>query len=71
LATDSKSTLRGLVFNVTMPQHSPERDRVTIDLVPLETGWAAYTSRTETPCGIMLDAIAEIQGDRSNLTGNR
>lgn len=62
---------RRLVFTFGVPSASPDFDRVTIDIVPLETGceltlthemkpeWAEYADRTEQGWASMLDALAE------------
>ncbi len=61
---------RRLVFTWCIPQYSPDRDRVIIDIAPQGTGceltltyelhpdWAEYASRSEIAWTRMVDAIA-------------
>ena len=62
---------RRLVFTWGMPQVSPDFDRVTVEVVPLETGseltlthemsaeWADYLESTKDAWTTMLDALAQ------------
>jgi uncharacterized protein YndB with AHSA1/START domain len=68
---------RRLVFSWGIAGQSADESRVTIDVVPLETGseltlthemdpkWAAYASRTESGWAKMLGALAETLGEAS------
>jgi uncharacterized protein YndB with AHSA1/START domain len=65
---------RRLVFTLAVPKYSQDADRVTIDIVPLETGceltlthemrpeWAEYASQTESGWTGILDKLAEVLG---------
>jgi uncharacterized protein YndB with AHSA1/START domain len=62
---------RRLVFTWGIPQYSPDFDRVTVEVVPLEAGseitlthelhpdWAEYLDRTENAWTIMLEAMTK------------
>jgi uncharacterized protein YndB with AHSA1/START domain len=61
---------RRLVFSWAIPKDSPDSDRVSVEIVPLETGceltlthelhpeWAAYAPKTEAAWAKMLEALA-------------
>ncbi|MGH6960793.1 MAG: SRPBCC family protein [Dongiaceae bacterium] len=65
---------RRLVFTWALPQHSPDRDRVSIDIVPLGSGCeltltheiraerAEYAGRTRAGWTRMIDVIAGLLG---------
>lgn len=62
---------RRLVFTFGVPAYSPDFDRVSIDIIPLDAGceltlthemgaqWAEYAGRTEHGWSLMLDALAD------------
>ncbi|MDY7226149.1 SRPBCC family protein [Hyalangium rubrum] len=65
---------RRLVFTWAVPKYSADRDRVSIDIVPQDTGceltllhemkpeWAEYESRTVAGWTLMIDSIAGTLG---------
>jgi uncharacterized protein YndB with AHSA1/START domain len=65
---------RRLVFSWGMPSYSPDFDRVTVEIVPLEAGceltlthemkaeWADYLDSTKDAWTTMLEALAQTLG---------
>lgn len=66
---------RRLVFTWSIPKMSPDADRVTVEIEPLESGceltltcemhpnWAEYAPQTEKGWTMLVDAIAEVLGE--------
>ncbi|EYF03108.1 SRPBCC family protein [Chondromyces apiculatus] len=65
---------RRLVFTWAIPQYSPDKDRVSVDIAPDGSGcevtltcemhpsWAEYLERTEKAWGLMLGAMEKALG---------
>jgi uncharacterized protein YndB with AHSA1/START domain len=68
---------RRLVFTFSVEKHSADADRVSIDIVPLETGceltlthemkpeWAEYAARTQQGWAGIVDGLAAVLGEGS------
>jgi uncharacterized protein YndB with AHSA1/START domain len=72
---------RRLVFTFGIPASSPDFDRVTVEIVPLETGceltlthemkpeWGEYAGRAEAGWAGILDGLAASLGEGSGSAG--